>query len=214
MARHAADITQPSAPWPRAAIGGTLIVVPHENHSRLHCLCRHVAGLATSAASAHHSWSAEYDVGRSTSISGTLARVMLRNPHSALVLNVTDRQRTSRALDRRLGQPAASARARYYCCDAPRRRTTVRHRQPAPRRQGQVTARVVGARQTTVRSSAAIHPRPLGSPAGTAHRIGCPRGRARRRSSRCAPPRPAAHRRCRRRTSARACGYLRCSTTG
>jgi hypothetical protein len=43
-----------------------------------------------SAASAHHSWSAEYDVGRSTYISGTLARVMLQNPHSALVLNVTN----------------------------------------------------------------------------------------------------------------------------
>lgn len=42
-----------------------------------------------SAASAHHSWSAEYDVGRSTYISGTLARVMLQNPHSTLVLNVT-----------------------------------------------------------------------------------------------------------------------------
>jgi len=48
-----------------------------------------MAGLVANAASAHHSWSAEYDVGRSTFISGTLARVMLRNPHSALELNVT-----------------------------------------------------------------------------------------------------------------------------
>ena len=43
----------------------------------------------SSTASAHHSWSAEYDVGRSTYISGTLTRVMLQNPHSALILNVT-----------------------------------------------------------------------------------------------------------------------------
>jgi hypothetical protein len=46
------------------------------------------AGLEAFPASAHHSWSAEYDLSRSTYVSGTLARVMLRNPHSALVLNV------------------------------------------------------------------------------------------------------------------------------
>jgi hypothetical protein len=47
-----------------------------------------VAGLATTRAGAHHSWSGEYDVGRSASISGTVTNVMLRNPHSALILNV------------------------------------------------------------------------------------------------------------------------------
>ena len=41
-----------------------------------------------STASAHHSWSAQYDVSRSTYISGTVAQLMLRNPHSALVLTV------------------------------------------------------------------------------------------------------------------------------
>jgi hypothetical protein len=41
-------------------------------------------------ASAHHSWSGEYDVGRSASISGSVARVIIRNPHSALILNVVN----------------------------------------------------------------------------------------------------------------------------
>jgi hypothetical protein len=39
-------------------------------------------------AAAHHSWSAEYDVGRSTYIMGTVTRVLLRNPHSSVVLSV------------------------------------------------------------------------------------------------------------------------------
>jgi hypothetical protein len=47
------------------------------------------AGFAARSAFGHHSWSAEYDVSRSTSIRGTVARVMLRNPHSALILNVS-----------------------------------------------------------------------------------------------------------------------------
>jgi len=44
---------------------------------------------AANQAAAHHSWSAEYDVSRSTYISGTVTRVQLRNPHSAVVLSVT-----------------------------------------------------------------------------------------------------------------------------
>jgi hypothetical protein len=47
-----------------------------------------LAALAAASASAHHSWSAEYDVSRSTSMSGTVARVLFRNPHSALVVDV------------------------------------------------------------------------------------------------------------------------------
>lgn len=47
------------------------------------------AACEASPAAAHHSWSAEYDVSRSTYISGTVTRVQLRNPHSALVLSVT-----------------------------------------------------------------------------------------------------------------------------
>jgi hypothetical protein len=45
-------------------------------------------GLAASQTSAHHSWSAEYDLSRSTFLNGSVARVLFRNPHSALVLNV------------------------------------------------------------------------------------------------------------------------------
>lgn len=45
-------------------------------------------GLSSSPASPHHSWSAHYDLSRSTFISGTVARVSFRYPHSALVLNV------------------------------------------------------------------------------------------------------------------------------
>jgi len=41
------------------------------------------------AAFAHHSWSAEYDLSRSTSISGNLARMLIQNPHSALTLLVS-----------------------------------------------------------------------------------------------------------------------------
>jgi len=55
-----------------------------------------LASTAGSRATAHHSWSADYDVSRSTSISGTLVRVMIRNPHSALVLNVSENGRQER----------------------------------------------------------------------------------------------------------------------
>jgi hypothetical protein len=48
-----------------------------------------IAGSAASPASAHHSWSTHYDLSRSTSVSGTLRSAAFRNPHSALVLNVT-----------------------------------------------------------------------------------------------------------------------------
>lgn len=48
-------------------------------------------------AAAHHSWSAEYDVSRSTYIMGTVTRVLLRNPHSSVLLNVrTDNGRQER----------------------------------------------------------------------------------------------------------------------
>jgi hypothetical protein len=47
------------------------------------------AACEASTAAAHHSWSAEYDVSRSTYVSGTVTRVLLRNPHSSLVLSVS-----------------------------------------------------------------------------------------------------------------------------
>jgi hypothetical protein len=47
-----------------------------------------IAGLGASSVAAHHSWSTHYDLSRSTSVSGTLGRIIFRNPHSALVLNV------------------------------------------------------------------------------------------------------------------------------
>jgi hypothetical protein len=46
------------------------------------------AVLAMSPVSAHHSWSTEYDLSRSTSMSGTVTRVMFQSPHSALLLEV------------------------------------------------------------------------------------------------------------------------------
>jgi Family of unknown function (DUF6152) len=47
-----------------------------------------IAGLEAGPTSAHHSWSAEYDLSRSTYVSGTVARVLFHNPHSAIVLVV------------------------------------------------------------------------------------------------------------------------------
>jgi hypothetical protein len=43
---------------------------------------------AAQPASAHHSWSADYDLSRSAHVSGSITRVMIRNPHSAIVLAV------------------------------------------------------------------------------------------------------------------------------
>ena len=56
--------------------------------TRIVVLLTVTAGFAAGSAAAHHSWSAEYDLARSTYIDGTVSRVLLRNPHSALVLNV------------------------------------------------------------------------------------------------------------------------------
>jgi hypothetical protein len=47
------------------------------------------ATVGSAAVFAHHSWSAEYDLSRSTYVSGKVARVALRNPHSVLVLVAT-----------------------------------------------------------------------------------------------------------------------------
>lgn len=47
-------------------------------------------GLAAAPASAHHSWSGDYDVRQSAFLSGTVTRVLIQNPHSALYLNVVD----------------------------------------------------------------------------------------------------------------------------
>jgi hypothetical protein len=46
------------------------------------------AGLGGGSAAAHHSWSAEYDLSRSAYVSGTVTRIAIRHPHSALVLIV------------------------------------------------------------------------------------------------------------------------------
>jgi hypothetical protein len=44
--------------------------------------------LAAQPASAHHSWSADYDLSRSAHVSGSITRVLIRNPHSAIILAV------------------------------------------------------------------------------------------------------------------------------
>jgi uncharacterized membrane protein YfcA len=54
-------------------------------------------GLAANPAAAHHSWSGEYDVRQAALVGGTVARVLFRNPHSALILDVrTEDGRTER----------------------------------------------------------------------------------------------------------------------
>jgi hypothetical protein len=55
-----------------------------------------LASLDSLPTSAHHSWSAEYDLGRSTSVSGTVTSVQFRNPHSTLVIAVNDEGRQER----------------------------------------------------------------------------------------------------------------------
>lgn len=55
---------------------------------RLALVLAGAAFLGAGSTHGHHSWSAEYDLGRSAHINGTVARVLLRNPHSALVLTV------------------------------------------------------------------------------------------------------------------------------
>jgi hypothetical protein len=49
-----------------------------------------LAGLESLPSAAHHSWSAEYDLSRSTSVSGTVTNVQFRSPHSTLILAVND----------------------------------------------------------------------------------------------------------------------------
>jgi hypothetical protein len=44
--------------------------------------------LAAQRAFAHHSWSADYDLSRSAHVSGAITRVLIRNPHSAIILAV------------------------------------------------------------------------------------------------------------------------------
>ena len=46
--------------------------------------------IAAPAAHAHHSWSNDYDLSRSTVISGTVARFVYQNPHSSIVIDVLD----------------------------------------------------------------------------------------------------------------------------
>jgi hypothetical protein len=41
-----------------------------------------------SAAHAHHSWATDYDLNRSTVITGTVARFAFQNPHSTVVIDV------------------------------------------------------------------------------------------------------------------------------
>jgi hypothetical protein len=45
---------------------------------------------AAPIAHAHHSWSNDYDLSRSTVISGTVARFVYQNPHSSIVIDVLD----------------------------------------------------------------------------------------------------------------------------
>jgi hypothetical protein len=47
-----------------------------------------LSGLAVTAASAHHSIQAQFDINKSFTISGNVARVEWINPHSYLTLNV------------------------------------------------------------------------------------------------------------------------------
>ncbi len=44
--------------------------------------------MAISAADAHHSWSANYDSTKSVAVTGIISRLVFRNPHSSITLNV------------------------------------------------------------------------------------------------------------------------------
>ncbi len=48
-----------------------------------------ISGLATvPAAVAHHSWSANYDASKTVAVTGVISRLVFRNPHSSITLNV------------------------------------------------------------------------------------------------------------------------------
>lgn len=51
--------------------------------------------LASAAALAHHSFSAEFDVGRPVNVTGTVTELEWTNPHAWIHLDVTDAQGTT-----------------------------------------------------------------------------------------------------------------------
>jgi len=53
--------------------------------------------LASAAALSHHSFSAEFDVGRPVSVTGTVTELEWTNPHAWIHLDVTDDQGNSQA---------------------------------------------------------------------------------------------------------------------
>jgi len=71
-----------------------------------------VAGLLIAAglAMAHHSFEAEYDGGRTTTLTGIVTQVAWQNPHAYIFVNAKDESGTMRDMRFELGPPYALVR--------------------------------------------------------------------------------------------------------
>lgn len=65
-----------------------------------------VAGMAM----AHHSFEAEYDGGRTTTLTGIVTQVAWQNPHAYIFLNIKDESGATRDMRFELGPPYALVR--------------------------------------------------------------------------------------------------------
>lgn len=82
-------VTRTSGAWTGSTRGGTLPRAMRTVYAASFLLAG-LTGLESLPAGAHHSWSAEYDLSRSTFVTGTVTRVQFRNPHSAVILAVNE----------------------------------------------------------------------------------------------------------------------------
>ena len=87
-----------------------------------------VALIAGTAAYAHHSYAATYDVTKEVKLEGKLVQFVLRNPHSFVHMEAPDEHGAMQALGRRVGRHRAARRAGREARVAEGRRRDHRHR--------------------------------------------------------------------------------------
>jgi len=62
--------------------------------------------LAATQVSAHHSFAAEYDESRSVAVTGTISKVIWKNPHVQLLLDVKDDSGNAKTWILEMGSPS------------------------------------------------------------------------------------------------------------